>query len=148
MNETSRAIYFMGGGDKDWIASINEMPDVSVELHCRQRFYDPFNPGNDPWSGQDRKVVEGRRIPAQPGVLTKAIGALDMMRSTLIAAGFRADPDPGPDYRSIRGERSLKEFSEDFMSQSFVHTKTVTTPEEYRAGMLSGPDGIREVPKC
>lgn len=117
-DDTLQAIYFLSGHDQDWMAGINQLPDGTIELHCRLRIYDADDPENDAHSGKDKKHWVHRSTP--PGAsLQDALKAVQGLMSGLESAGFK--PKDGLSCTLIRGRMSIDEFAKAFSELPFVH---------------------------
>jgi hypothetical protein len=131
--EASRAIWFMtvliGKQRGDVLAHAEETATGGTKLTYRHRWY-AEGPDQDPFNGRDRKSWYEAITGDPPHVaITKFERAFDLM---VYAGGT------GESYSLIRGERSLEEFQELFLSQPFNHQRPAT-PEEIAEIMAQGP---------
>lgn len=137
LDETIRAVYFLSGRDQDWMAAVNEPTAGTFDMTMRFRYYDPDDPGNDAWSGQDRK--QWRRVLGTPGspTLDEAIGALHGVMTTMQDMGF--SPSGGIACEHLRGSMTLREYMDEFRKLPFVSAITLNAGETLPESDGEGP---------
>jgi hypothetical protein len=126
-DESIRAVYYLSGHQQDWLAGLNEEADGSITMQYRFRYYDPKQPHNDAFSGQDTKrwfTAHGK-----PGIptLADALVACQKLMDELQAAGYV--PKGGCVCKLVRGTMTQEQMMAEFSKLPFVH-KRDATPEE------------------
>jgi hypothetical protein len=124
LDESIRAIYFIGGQRHDWLCAVNVNADgTTASIVYRFRFYDPQQPDNDAWSDRDQKAW----FRAEAESVEQALAGAQRVYDGLLEGGFVAGPDVQA-YVLRRNELTLADFWEAFKQAPFVHARTVPPP--------------------
>lgn len=136
LGESVRAIYFASGDNCDWMAGVNELPNGCVNVCYRFRYYDPADPGNDAWSGKDKRSwfgAEGK--PGKPTLKT-ALKTMQRLMDALQERGFT--PRGGIACKLLRGNMTHKQFMREFQALPFVSVRTLKQGDPELDAYLQG----------
>lgn len=129
LNPSVVAIWFLGGGaPRDWMACLSRLPDDRLKLTYRIRYYDSQDPGNDAFSGKDKKKWSGwvTKTPVLASEFEEHITNVRAAAVSLADAGFQP---PGYKLYEVVNNGDFEAFVKKFLEMPFIHARTPTGDE-------------------
>lgn len=123
-NDDTLAIWYvlLEPAKSDYMGALSRR-DYGYMYTWRMRYYKSM----DPWDERDEKKWYSMQIPSAANDLDDVIGIIDeMVLSTLALGKAFGKPEPGPVYKLVRGNKTLDEYTKEFMDAPFVHKREAT----------------------